>query len=121
MHNMTPDVIAYLEESIAQREHVQLSHKNSFEKWWKNNTDFHIKISSCAGNALLTNMVRRTMAILWRATAQFFWNQEPTSYWTYHSGGHVAILEALKANDKNTLADVITQDVVALKKIFEIS
>ena len=60
VHNMTPDVIAYLEESIVQREYVQLSHKNSFEKWWKNNTDFHIKISSCAGNTLLTNMVRKT-------------------------------------------------------------
>jgi hypothetical protein len=66
-------------------------------------------------------MVRKTIAILWRATAQFFWNQEPTSYWTYHSGGHEAILEAIKERDEKKLIDVIAEDVVSLKNIFEIS
>jgi DNA-binding GntR family transcriptional regulator len=121
LHNMTPNVIEQLEESIAQAEQAKRSKKGSLEAWWKNNTDFHIRISLCAGNVLLTDMVRKTMAILWRATAQFFWNQEPISYWTYHSGGHVVILEAIKERDEKTLVDVLTKDVVALKNIFEIS
>ena len=118
--NITPDIIHQLEESIAQGEHAKQSKKGSLEEWWQNNTDFHIRISLCAGNALLTDMVRKTAAILWRATAQFFWNQEPISYWTYHSGGHVAILEAIKANDEKKLIEVIAEDVVSLKNIFEV-
>lgn len=121
VHNITSNVIKQLEESISQAEQARLSNANSLEEWWKINTDFHIRISLCAGNALLTDMVRKTTTILWRATAQFFWNQEPTSYWTYHREGHVAILNAIKEGDEKKLVKVITEDVVSLKNLFEIS
>lgn len=121
LRNITPDIIQQLEESISHGDQARLSKKDSLEEWWKNNTDFHIKISLCAGNALLTEMVRKTITILWRAIVQFFWNQEPTSYWTYHSEGHVAILEAIKARDEKKLIEALAEDGVSLKNIFEIS
>ncbi len=121
LHNITPDVIRQLEESIAEGEQASRDKESSLGQWWKNNTDFHVNISLCAGNALLTDMVRKTIAILWRATAQYFWNQEHTSYWTYHSGGHLAIIETLKEKNEKKFVKVITEDVFSLKKIFKIS
>ncbi len=121
LQNVTPNIMQQLDELISQSEQAKRSKKGSLEEWWKNNTGFHIRISLCAGNALLTDMVRKTIAILWRATAQFFWNQDPISYWTFHSGGHAAILDAIKARDEEKLVEVIAEDVVSLKHIFEIS
>ncbi len=121
LQNITPEVIQQLEESISLADQSRLNRKGSLEDWWKSNTDFHVKIVTCAGNALLTEMTRKTIAILWRATAQFFWNQEPISYWTLHSGGHAAILAALKDRDEKKVMEMITEDVVSLKYIFEIS
>lgn len=121
LNNITPSVITQLEKSISEAEQARLNNKNSLEEWWRINTDFHIRMSSCAGNALLTEMLRKTTTILWRATAQFFWNQEPTSYWTYHRGGHEAILHAIKEGDEKKLVQNITEDVVSLKNLFEIS
>ena len=121
LQNITPDDIQQLEGFISQGEQAKLHKNGSLEDWWRNNTDFHIQLSSCGRNTLLTDMVRKTTAILWRATAQFFWNREPTSYWTYHSGGHVAILQAIKESNEKKLIEMITEDVVSLKSIFEIS
>ena len=118
VQNITPELIQQLEESIFLAEQMRLSRKGTLEEWWKSNTGFHVKLSSCAGNTLLTDMVKKTIAILWRATAQFFWNQEPTSYWAYHSEGHDAILGALKERDEKKLVDVIAEDVISLKKYF---
>lgn len=121
LQNITPEVIQQLEDSIALADQARLRQTGSLEDWWKSNTDFHIKIVTCAGNALLTEMVQKTIAILWRATAQFFWNQEPMKYWTLHSEGHAAILAAIQKRDQRALTDMITEDVVSLKYIFELS
>ena len=115
VQNITPEVIRQLEESIFLVNQARLSQKDALEEWWKSNTGFHLRISLCAGNALLTEMIRKTIAILWRATAQFFWGQEPTSYWTYHSEGHAVILEAIKERDEKKLVEVIAEDVISLK------
>ncbi len=46
LSNVTPDIIQQLEE------------------WWKNNTDFHVRISSCAGNTLLKKMKSNSFQLL---------------------------------------------------------
>ena len=121
LHKITESDIEYLEHLI-QLETTAIEMKTaSLEEWWKTNMEFHLKIAQCSANLLLTEMIEKTFGLLWRATAQYFYDQEPISYLDYYSGSHEAILEAIKNKNEESVVDLLTKDILSLRKVYQVT
>ncbi len=109
-------------EHLIQKENTAIEMKTTLmEEWWKTNMEFHLKIAQCSGNLLLTDMIKKTFGLLWRATAQYFYDKEPISYLDYYSGSHAAIVEAIKIKNEKMLVNLITKDILSLRKVYQVS
>ena len=113
--------IRRLEEATGRASAAGKSGDISPEQWWEHNIGFHLIISECAGNSLLTEMILRTVSILRRAIGQFFRDSEPSKYLAFNSGSHEAILSAIKQGDEEALVAEIRDDILTLGKIFRVS
>ena len=90
------------------------------ENYWKDNRDFHLKLVALSGNALILEMTKKTIDILWRATAQYVWDEKTRAFQVFSSGSHGDIIRALRARNEEQLTAALTSDISSLKKLFHI-
>ena len=78
---------------------------------WEANTDFHLTLLSFAHNRYACEQLARSMAILKRAYAQFYWhtwNQSVPSVDVQH---HYPIIESLEKKDTNQAIKLLEEDL----------
>lgn len=66
---------------------------------WEHNVNFHLKLSSCSGNTYALQELRRSMDILKRAYAQFYWDKWNAEYNPIDMRYHNVILSYIKEKD----------------------
>lgn len=78
---------------------------------WEANTDFHLTLLSFAHNRYACEQLARSMAILKRAYAQFYWhtwNQSVPSVDVQH---HYPIIESLERKDTDQAIQLLEEDL----------
>ncbi|PNV62146.1 GntR family transcriptional regulator [Clostridium sp. chh4-2] len=66
---------------------------------WEHNINFHLKLLSYSGNAYAYQQLQRSMDILKRAYAQFYWDKWDSAYNPIDMRYHRAILSCIKIKD----------------------
>lgn len=66
---------------------------------WEFNTNFHLTLLSCAGNTYAWNELKRSMGILKRAYAQFYWDKWDKEYNPIDMRYHRDILDCIERKD----------------------
>lgn len=66
---------------------------------WEHNTRFHLALATCSGNAYACQQLQKSMDILKRAYAQFYWNKWDAQYNPSDMRYHRDILADIKAGD----------------------
>ncbi len=66
---------------------------------WDHNMNFHLKLLSCSANDYAWQQLRRSMDILKRAYAQFYWNKWDAQYNPSDMRYHRDILACIKTKD----------------------
>ena len=66
---------------------------------WEHNVNFHLALVSCSGNAYAAGQLKKTMDILKRAYAQFYWDKWDRQNNPFDMGNHQQIIACLKAGD----------------------
>lgn len=88
---------------------------NEVSEKMKLNNQFHIAISSIAGNSLITKALDSTLDLLWRGLVQIMIheNKTPVPESTYHSG----IVKAMETGDLDTAISNLTDDIMVYSSI----
>ena len=66
---------------------------------WEHNTNFHLKLLSCSGNTYAWDQLKRSMGILKRAYAQFYWDKWDKEYNPLDMRCHRDILSCIEKKD----------------------
>lgn len=66
---------------------------------WEYNTEFHLKLLSCSGNNYAWQQLKRSMDILKRAYAQFYWDKWNAQYNPIDMRYHKEILACIARKD----------------------
>lgn len=90
------------------------------EHYWKDNREFHLKLVGFSGNALILEMTKKTMDILWLATAQYVWDEKARAFQVFSSGSHADIIRALRNKNEKLLASSLASDISSLTKLFHL-
>ncbi len=113
--------IDHLKQMTDDTEYIKMGKIVSLEQWWDNNAAFHITLSSYAKNSLLTDSLRRTIHLLWRAVTQLFWNSDPNSYLSYNPSSHIPIYEAIEKKDLKRAEELLRSDIVSILETYSLS
>ena len=110
--------IPYLnEEKIGKlREHnaEHDQHRISTDVWthWNYNNAFHLLLISFADNALMYDMLEKTLEILSRAYAQYYWNRWGKLISSMDIDSHSAILDCLEKQDYQGATQKLKEDIL---------
>ncbi len=66
---------------------------------WEHNVNFHLALVGCAGNTYASSQIKKTMDILKRAYAQFYWDKWNDDYNPFDMKYHQDIIACLRAGD----------------------
>lgn len=78
---------------------------------WKHNRDFHLQLISYANNSYASQELARSMDILNRAYAQFYWDKWNTTVISTDMKSHEKLLEALKNQDIEQAVKCLEMDL----------
>lgn len=84
---------------------------------WDHNTNFHLKLASCSGNDYAFQQLKRSMDILKRAYAQFYWNRWDAQYNPTDMRYHRDILERIKAQDIEGALEMLHLDLADFRSM----
>ncbi|MCF7953438.1 MAG: GntR family transcriptional regulator [Spirochaetales bacterium] len=112
--------IAKLNKLISHAEEARQSREATLKEWWDTNVEFHNVIARASGNALLVEMIDKTISILWRAAVQYFLVREPSTFHGFHPESHKLILEAIQEKDEDKLISLLKEDVTSMSSLFRV-
>jgi len=78
---------------------------------WDNNSKFHLQLIALGGNRYCYDQLKRSLSILKRAYAQFYWDQWRRVRFHFDSEHHLKITDALKKGDLATARAVLEEDI----------
>lgn len=78
---------------------------------WEANTDFHLTLLSFARNRYACDQLRKSMAILKRAYAQFYWQTWNQSVPTTDVQHHLPIIQSLEKQDIDEAIRLLQEDL----------
>lgn len=84
---------------------------------WESNVRVHLRLMSYGGNRYNCEMLARSMGILKRAYAQFYWDQSRGVKREFGSDLHQALAGALLAGDTDTAAERLKEDICSFEKL----
>ncbi|MDO5551732.1 MAG: GntR family transcriptional regulator, partial [Lachnospiraceae bacterium] len=98
-------------EELAQLD--ELCNASSHDLWlhWEHNTNFHLKLISCAGNEYAFRELQRSMDILKRAYAQTYWNRWSNIYNPMDMRYHKQILSCIRSRDIDSALHYLELDL----------
>lgn len=79
---------------------------------WDNNNQFHFLLAGFAGNTLLSEMLEKTLGILTRAYAQYYWNRWQSFTTSMDIESHTAILGLLDKRDFAGAKEKLREDIL---------
>jgi len=87
--------------------------KSEDDMWthWQHNKDFHMQLISYANNAYAYQELGRSMDILKRAYAQFYWDKWTNSVISSDMKTHEKLIDALKRQDIDLAAQCLRLDL----------
>lgn len=90
-----------------------LSTTDDQEVWdaWNNNSKFHLRLIALSGNRYCYDQLKRSLSILKRAYAQFYWDQWRRMRFHFDSTHHLQITDALKNGDLTIARAVLEEDI----------
>jgi DNA-binding GntR family transcriptional regulator len=102
-------------EELAQLAvHMQnLSPTGDQDVWdaWDNNTQFHLQLLALSGNRYCYSQIKRSLLILKRAYAQFYWDKWRRVRFNFNSETHLRITDALQAGDLPLANRLLEEDI----------
>lgn len=101
--------IAELEE--INRSCYEESHNVDVWKHWENNQAFHLKLISYYQNEYIYLELKKALNAMTRAFAQFYWDKWNKLEFNFGIEGHMAIVDALKARDKQAFIQELVKDI----------
>lgn len=78
---------------------------------WSNNINFHLLLNSFSRNTLMYSMLERTLGILSRAFAQYYWNRWKNHSMSMSIDTHRNIVDLLENKDYSGAADKLKEDI----------
>ncbi|SIR06980.1 DNA-binding transcriptional regulator, GntR family [Alkalispirochaeta americana] len=119
--SLEKDAIDCLTQLTNETEYIKMGKSVSLEEWWENNALFHITLISYAKNTLLTDSLRKTMHLLWRAVAQLFGNSGQKSYLSYNPKSHIIVCEAISEKDFKKAEDLLRKDIASILNTYSLA
>lgn len=102
------------EEQMTELYHLDdLCNITSDEVWthWEHNTNFHLKLASLSGNTYAYQQLERSMDILKRAYAQFYWDKWNAQFNPFDMRYHRAILSCIREKDMDKALEYLDLDL----------
>lgn len=98
------ELVAYLQS---------LSPAGDQEVWdaWDDNSKFHLQLLALSGNRYCYSQIKRSLSILKRAYAQFYWDKWRRIRFRFDNETHVRIASALKAGDLTLAIQLLEKDI----------
>lgn len=84
---------------------------------WDHNMNFHLKLLSCSGNVYASQQLKRSMDILKRAYAQFYWNKWDAQYNPVDMRYHRDILDRIKSKDIDGALEMLHLDLADFRSM----
>ena len=78
---------------------------------WDNNSKYHLQLIAMGGNRYCYDQLKRSLSILKRAYAQFYWDQWRRVRFHFNSEHHIQITDALMRGDLETARHVLEEDI----------
>lgn len=78
---------------------------------WEHNTNFHLTLLSYSGNTYAHQQLQKSLDILKRAYAQFYWDKWDSAYNPVDMRYHSSILTAIKEKDIDTALEYLAFDL----------
>lgn len=78
---------------------------------WDNNSKFHLQLIALGGNRYCYDQLKRSLSILKRAYAQFYWDQWRRVRFHFNSEHHLQMTDSLKKGDLATARAVLEEDI----------
>ena len=99
-------------EELADYTH-NLSPSGDQDVWdaWDNNSRFHLQLIAMGGNRYVYDQLKRSLSILKRAYAQFYWDQWRRMRFHFDSEPHIQITDLLIRGDLDTARRVLEEDI----------
>lgn len=82
-----------------------------FRTHWQHNEDFHLQLIAYAGNAYAYRALKRSLSILSRAYAQFYWDKWTPAVVTLDMKSHQPMLAALAAGNLKQAQKYLQEDL----------
>ncbi|MDD2574176.1 MAG: GntR family transcriptional regulator [Firmicutes bacterium] len=108
-------------EQIAKIEH--LAHHSPDDKelnaisQWESNAAFHLALASCYNNKYIYEALKKSINILTRAFAQFYWDKWRKARLPYYDNTqHKLIVKYIKADDKEKALSYLYKDLDKFKR-----
>lgn len=97
----------------------ELCNASADDLWvhWEHNTNFHVCLLSCAGNTYAVSQLKRSMSILKRAYAQFYWDKWNKEYTPLDMRYHSHILTCIRNNDISGAVENLRLDLAEFRSI----
>lgn len=109
MQQLTEHQVAILRKHNEEHDRQRIS----TDVWthWKYNNEFHLLLIGFTGNTLMVDMLEKTLGILSRAYAQYYWNRWGSLISSMDIDSHSSILEAIERKDYETAAEKLREDI----------
>lgn len=78
---------------------------------WENNCNFHLFLISCSGNQFAYQELKRSMDILYRAYAQYYWLTWDDNLIPSDMKTHKAIITSIRTQNISTLDQLLAEDL----------
>lgn len=102
------------EELSALVEHLEnLSTDGDQDVWdsWENNSKFHLQLLALSGNRYCYDQIKRSLGILKRAYAQFYWDKWRRIRFNFDNETHLRITSALQEGDVALASRLLAEDI----------
>ena len=99
-------------EELADYTH-NLSPSDDLDVWdaWDNNSRFHLQLIAMGGNRYVYDQLKRSLSILKRAYAQFYWDKWTPAVVTLDMKSHQPLLVALAAGNLKQAQKYLQEDL----------
>lgn len=115
--NMTPGELNELERFA--REDCPYYGNDDIWESWESNSRFHLRLLSYSGNRYCHEQVARSLGLLKRAYAQFYWDKWKHITFVFGNGEHLRIVEALARKDLEGAERILEKDINSFGKSME--
>lgn len=105
-----------IDDILDLEEYIKKNYKPSYKKkdvlnYWQFNTEFHVRLISLFNNNYSTERLKRAMKYLGVAYSQSYWRYYHENDIVSDCNCHMAIIEALKKNDKPAALENLYTDI----------